>query len=119
MFIWGSNPHPSARSYRGVAQLVAHTAGGREVASSSLVTPTKSLFFTKSVRLLNLRLCASKEAFKSCHPDQELIGHTVNGASIYLLRHYYLLTPTTPLTAIIVSCQFLTVIVSIPICITG
>ena len=75
MFIWGSNPHPSARSCRGVAQLVAHTAGGREVASSSLVTPTiQSLFsisrFTKSVRLLNLRLCASKEAFKSCHPDQ-------------------------------------------------
>jgi hypothetical protein len=27
--------------YRGVAQLVARTAGGREVASSSLVTPTK------------------------------------------------------------------------------
>ena len=26
--------------YRGVAQLVALTAGGREVASSSLVTPT-------------------------------------------------------------------------------
>lgn len=26
--------------YRGVAQLVARTAGGREVASSSLVTPT-------------------------------------------------------------------------------
>ena len=43
MFIWGSNPHPSASSCRGVAQLVAHTAGGREVASSSLVTPTKSL----------------------------------------------------------------------------
>ena len=41
MFIWGSNPHPSASSCRGVAQLVAHTAGGREVASSSLVTPTK------------------------------------------------------------------------------
>ena len=28
------------RYYRGVAQLVARTAGGREVASSSLVTPT-------------------------------------------------------------------------------
>ena len=27
---------------RGVAQLVARTAGGREVASSSLVTPTRN-----------------------------------------------------------------------------
>ena len=76
MFIWGSNPHPSARSCRGVAQLVAHTAGGREVASSSLVTPTKLVIiigeiFIKSVEAKNLRLCASKEAFKSCHPDQE------------------------------------------------
>ena len=32
----------SISSYRGVAQLVARTAGGREVASSSLVTPTKT-----------------------------------------------------------------------------
>jgi hypothetical protein len=30
-----------ALRYRGVAQLVARTAGGREAASSSLVTPTK------------------------------------------------------------------------------
>ena len=78
MFIWGSNPHPSARSCRGVAQLVAHTAGGCEVASSSLVTPTKLVIiigeiFIKSVEAKNLRLCVSKEAFKSCHPDQELI----------------------------------------------
>jgi hypothetical protein len=29
--------------YRGVAQLVARTAGGREVAGSSPVTPTKNL----------------------------------------------------------------------------
>lgn len=29
---------------RGMAQLVARTAGGREVASSSLVTPTKRYF---------------------------------------------------------------------------
>ena len=29
--------------YRGVAQLVARTAGGREVAGSSPVTPTKDL----------------------------------------------------------------------------
>lgn len=29
--------------YRGVAQLVARTAGGREVAGSSPVTPTKVL----------------------------------------------------------------------------
>ena len=75
MFIWGSNPHPSASSCRGVAQLVAHTAGGREVASSSLVTPTKIDHYnwqniTRSVGIKNLRLCASKEAFKSCHPDQ-------------------------------------------------
>ena len=33
--------------YRGVAQLVARTAGGREVASSSLVTPTMQNFDTK------------------------------------------------------------------------
>src|SRR5438105_13844368 len=31
---------PSGRSSRGVAQLVARTAGGREVAGSSPVTPT-------------------------------------------------------------------------------
>ena len=77
MFIWGSNPHPSARSCRGVAQLVAHTAGGREVASSSLVTPTKLVIigeiFIKSVEAKNLRLCASKEAFKSCHLTGKLI----------------------------------------------
>ena len=82
MFIWGSNPHPSASSCRGVAQLVAHTAGGREVASSSLVTPTKLVIiigeiFIKSVEVKNLRLCASKEAFKSCHPNQELIGNDI------------------------------------------
>ena len=34
------SPHPSAKR-RGVAQLVARTAGGREVASSSLVIPTR------------------------------------------------------------------------------
>lgn len=28
-------------SYRGVAQLVAHTSGGRDAAGSSPVTPTK------------------------------------------------------------------------------
>ena len=28
--------------YRGVAQLVAHTSGGRDAAGSSPVTPTKS-----------------------------------------------------------------------------
>ena len=78
MFIWGSNPHPSARSCRGVAQLVAHTAGGREVASSSLVTPTKLVIigeiFIKSVEVKNLRLCVSKEAFEPCRAYQEIIG---------------------------------------------
>lgn len=33
--------------FRGVAQLVARTAGGREVASSSLVIPTTKLFQTQ------------------------------------------------------------------------
>ncbi len=35
-------PHPAFEiyRYRGVAQLVARTAGGREVAGSSPVTPT-------------------------------------------------------------------------------
>ncbi len=51
MFIWGSNPHPSASSCRGVAQLVAHTAGGREVASSSLVTPTKLVIIIDEILL--------------------------------------------------------------------
>ncbi len=32
--------------YQGVAQLVARTAGGREVASSSLVTLTISIYST-------------------------------------------------------------------------
>ena len=50
--------------YRGVAQLVARTAGGREVASSSLVTPTKkrpltlrSFSFIDKVVFRHLNLC--------------------------------------------------------------
>ena len=34
--------HNSRVEYRGVAQLVARTAGGREAAGSSPVTPTKN-----------------------------------------------------------------------------
>ena len=37
---------------RDVAQLVAHTSGGREVASSSLVIPTKSNVRGKRLRSL-------------------------------------------------------------------
>ena len=87
MFIWGSHPHPSARSRRGVAQLVAHTAGGREVASSSLVTPTKSLLkmmFPGRVRPVadspSPEPTADEGKFKSCHPDQ--VGIIVNS------KHY-------------------------------
>ena len=36
-----ANEKSLAIRYRDVAQLVAHTSGGREVASSSLVIPTK------------------------------------------------------------------------------
>ncbi len=38
---------PGFKVCRGVAQLVARTAGGREVASSSLVIPTMSLLTNK------------------------------------------------------------------------
>ena len=83
MFIWGSNPHPSASSCRGVAQLVAHTAGGREVASSSLVTPTKLVIISWMILPSRVRPVADSPSpeptadegkFKSCHPDQELIS---------------------------------------------
>ena len=79
MFIWGSNPHPSASSCRGVAQLVAHTAGGREVASSSLVTPTKLVIISWMILPSRVRSVADSLSpeptadegkFKSCHPDQ-------------------------------------------------
>jgi hypothetical protein len=36
--------HTELVQYRGVAQLVARTAGGREVAGSSPVTPTRNYF---------------------------------------------------------------------------
>ena len=41
--ISSANRKPGIFELRGMAQLVARTAGGREVASSSLVTPTMKL----------------------------------------------------------------------------
>ena len=46
--------------YRGVAQLVARTAGGREVAGSSPVTPTKLwvvISLTILERLVKIKYC--------------------------------------------------------------
>ena len=42
--------------YRGVAQLVARSAGGREVAGSSPVTPTRYLLYNEGRCLKNLYL---------------------------------------------------------------
>ena len=69
------NPNGRQVTFRGVAQLVARTAGGREVASSSLVTPT--IFLTMKTLKFEPNLVAiivdgTKTSTWRLHDDKQL-----------------------------------------------
>ena len=71
---------PGARLflYRGVAQLVARTAGGREVAGSSPVTPTMQDFMSFEVRFERLSHLVINNFFTVyTHVQVDNSGYTV------------------------------------------